>query len=251
MLRQTAFSTPRNIERRNDGSPNYGYRDEQRTREIQMSASPSIDPHQPYFFFDFNSPFSYLLLEQHDRWPNMPFEVLPIDYLKLLKHWGQPMPGNIPSKRVFTYRYALFRAEQLGIPFKMPPSHPFDSGKALRLAVAAGGEIGCIREIFRFIWKEGRDPSSEQGFDDLCQHVGLPDGAKMIESEDVMAKLRANVERAVELGVFGVPTFVVNQQLFWGEDTLPMVLYVARSPNWLEGAEVQRISNLPRTAPAV
>ena len=83
------------------------------------------------------------------------------------------------------YRYALFRAEQLGIPFKMPPSHPFDSSKALRLAVAAGGEIGCIREIFRFIWKEGRDPSTEQGFDDLCRHVGLPDGAKMIELEDV------------------------------------------------------------------
>jgi len=53
----------------------------------------------------------------------------------------------------------------------------------------------------------------------------------------------------VELGVFGVPTFVVNQQLFWGEDTLPMVLYVARSPNWLEGKEVQRISTLPRTTP--
>ena len=216
-----------------------------------MSASPSIDPRQPYFFFDFNSPFSYLLLEQHEKWPNMPFEVLPIDYLKLLKHWGQPMPGLIPSKRVFTYRYALFRAEQLGIPFKMPPSHPFDSTKALRLAVAAGGEIGCIREIFRFIWKEGRDPATEQGFDDLCRHVGLPDGAKMIELEDVTAALKANVERAVELGVFGVPTFVVNGQLFWGEDTLPMVLYVARSPNWLEGAEVQRISNLPRTAPAV
>jgi 2-hydroxychromene-2-carboxylate isomerase len=114
------------------------------------------------------------------------------------------------------YRYALFRAEQLGIPFKMPPSHPFDSAKALRLAVASGGEIGCIREIFRFIWKEGHDPSTEQGFDDLCRHVGLPDGAKMIELEDVTATLKANVERAVELGVFGVPTFMVNGAIVLG-----------------------------------
>ena len=49
----------------------------------------------------------------------------------------------------------------------------------------------------------------------------------------------------MSLGVFGVPSFVVNDQLFWGEDTLPMVLYVARSPNWLDGTEVRRISNLP------
>jgi 2-hydroxychromene-2-carboxylate isomerase len=210
-----------------------------------MSASSSIDPRQPYFFFDFVSPFSYLLLEQHDKWPNMPFEILPINVLDLFRHWGQPHYSAIPSKRVFTYRHALFRAEQLGIPFKMPKVHPFNSSKALRLAVAAGGEIACIREIFRFIWREGQDPSTEEGFAELCRRVGLPDGAKMIELEDVKAKLAGNLQRAIDLGVFGVPTFIVNAQLFWGEDTLPMVLYVARSPNWLDGAEVNRISNLP------
>jgi DSBA-like thioredoxin domain len=67
----------------------------------------------------------------------------------------------------------------------------------------------------------------------------------MIELEDVKARLAGNLQRAIDLGVFGVPTFIVNAQLFWGEDTLPMVLYVARSPNWLDGAEVNRISNLP------
>jgi 2-hydroxychromene-2-carboxylate isomerase len=216
-----------------------------------MSAPPSTDPRQLYFFFDFNSPFSYLLLEQHEKWPDMPFQILPVDYLPLFKHWGQPLPGSIPSKRVFAYRHALFRAEQLGIPFKMPPSHPFDSSKALRLAVAAGGEIGCIRAIFRFIWRDGRDPGTQQGFRDLCHHVGLPDGETMIEREDVKAKLRANNELAVELGVFGVPTFVVDRQLFWGEDTLPMLLYVARSPNWLDGVEVKRISSLPTATPEV
>ncbi len=113
-----------------------------------MSASRSAGHGQPYFFFDFISPFSYLLLEQHDKWPAMPFEITPVELYKLLDRWGQPHAATIPSKRVFTYRHALFRAEQLGIPFRMPPVHPFDPGKALRLAVAAGSEIGCIREIY-------------------------------------------------------------------------------------------------------
>jgi DSBA-like thioredoxin domain len=67
----------------------------------------------------------------------------------------------------------------------------------------------------------------------------------MIEREDVKARLADNLRSAIDLGVFGVPTFIMNEQLFWGEDTLPMVLYVARSPNWLDGAEVNRISKLP------
>lgn len=210
-----------------------------------MSASNTPGHGQPYFFFDFISPFSYLLLEQHDKWPAMPFELTPVELYKLLDRWGQPHAATIPSKRVFTYRHALFRAEQLGIPFRMPPRHPFDPSKPLRLAVAASSDIACVRDIFRFIWRDGRDPSTPEGFRDLCQQVGMPDGETLIEQEDVKAKLRANNDLAVSLGVFGVPTFVVNDQLFWGEDTLPMVLYVARSPNWLDGTEVRRISSLP------
>ncbi|KND59481.1 2-hydroxychromene-2-carboxylate isomerase [Candidatus Burkholderia verschuerenii] len=175
----------------------------------------------------------------------MPFALTPIQLMKLLDRWGQPHATTIPSKRIFTYRHALFRAEQLGIPFKMPPVHPFDPNKALRLAVLAEGDIHVVREIFRYIWREGRDCSSVEGFADLCQRVGLPDAVQRIEDDDIKTRLRDNNERAVSLGVFGVPTFVVNEQIFWGEDTLPMVLYVARSPNWPEAAEVKRISNLP------
>ncbi|MDR5834705.1 2-hydroxychromene-2-carboxylate isomerase [Caballeronia sp. LZ034LL] len=213
-----------------------------------MSAPLSSHSAQPYFFFDFISPFSYLLLEQHEKWPDMPFELVPVQLMTLLERWGQPHAATIPSKRVFTYRHALFRAEQLGIPFKMPPAHPFDPAKALRLAVLANGEINCVREIFRYIWRQGRDPATKDGFRGLCEHVGMPDAVTRVEDEDIKAKLRDNNDRAVRMGVFGVPTFLVNEQIFWGEDTLPMVLYVARSPNWLDGKEVKRISALP-TAP--
>ena len=127
-----------------------------------------IDATQPLWFYDFVSPFSYLLLEQHDKWPGLPFALTPVLLNDLYRHWGQRVAYDVPAKRIFTYRYALFRAEQLGIPFRMPPSHPFDSTKPMLLSVALGSDLHTVREIFRFIWREGRDPSSEEGFEQLC-----------------------------------------------------------------------------------
>jgi 2-hydroxychromene-2-carboxylate isomerase len=204
-----------------------------------------IDATQPLWFYDFVSPFTYLLLEQHEKWPGFPFVFTPVVLNDLYQHWGQRPAYGVPSKRVYMYRHALFRADQLGIPFKMPPAHPFDSTKAMLLAVAAKADIHLVREIFRFIWREGRDPSSEEGFAALCERVGLPDGPAVIEREEVKAQLRRSTSDAIALGVFGVPTFWLNNQLFWGEDALPMVLYCARTPNWLDSKEVKRISALP------
>jgi 2-hydroxychromene-2-carboxylate isomerase len=204
-----------------------------------------IDAAQPLWFYDFLSPFSYLVLEQRDKWPDIAFVPTPVVLYDLYRHWGQRPTAAVPEKRIFTYRHALFRAEQLGIPFKMPPVHPFDPSKPLLLAVAAHADTACVLEIFRFIWRDGRDPSTPDGFADLCRQVGLPDGEKLIALEETKAQLRRNTEEAIKLGVFGVPTFRLNGQLFWGEDALPMLLYCARSPNWLDSREVKRISSLP------
>ena len=127
-----------------------------------------LDTAQPAWFFDFVSPFSYLLLEQHDKWPAMPFEPVAVSLNELQRHWGQRPSADVPAKRIFTYRHALFRAEQLGIRFKMPPVHPFDSDKALRLAIATRADIATVLEMFRFIWREGNDPSTPAGFAALC-----------------------------------------------------------------------------------
>jgi 2-hydroxychromene-2-carboxylate isomerase len=205
----------------------------------------AIDAASPLWFYDFVSPFSYLLLEQHGRWPRMPFRLVPVSVHALYRHWGQRAASEVPPKRVFMYRHALFRAEQLGIPFKMPPVHPFDSTKPLLLAAALDADVATVLTMFRFIWHDGRDPSTADGFADLCSQLGVPHGERLIEHEETKARLRRNIDDAIALDVFGVPTFRLNRQLFWGEDALPMVLYCARSPGWLESSEVRRISMLP------
>jgi 2-hydroxychromene-2-carboxylate isomerase len=204
-----------------------------------------IDATQPLWFYDFVSPFSYLLLEQHDKWPGLPFVLTPVLLNDLYRHWGQRIAYDVPAKRIFTYRYALFRAEQLGIPFRMPPAHPFDSTKPMLLSIALGSDLQTVREIFRFIWRDGRDPSSADGFAALCEKLNVPNGQELIEREATRAQLMRQSTDAIAIGVFGVPTFWLNKQLFWGEDALPMVLYCARTPNWLDSKEVKRITSLP------
>src|SRR5256886_11848213 len=91
--------------------------------------------------FDVISPFAYLAFPQLSRLPaHVDVEFVPVLLAGLLRHFGQLGPAEIPSKRRFTYRFALWRARQLGLPMRMPPAHPLNPLAALRLIIAAGSD---------------------------------------------------------------------------------------------------------------
>ncbi|OJA82512.1 2-hydroxychromene-2-carboxylate isomerase [Burkholderia ubonensis] len=198
------------------------------------------------WYFDFVSPFAYLQLEQFERLPpTLAIEPRPIVLGALLAHWGQKAPAEIAAKRVFTYRHAQYRADKLGIPFRMPPAHPFNPIKPLRLAIAMGGSLDVIRRIFRHIWRDGHDVASPEGFAALCDAVGFPEGVSAVDAQEVKDALRAHTDHAIAHGVFGVPTFEWDGELFWGEDATAMFVDCVASRAWLDSPEVQRISALP------
>ncbi|KVQ11259.1 2-hydroxychromene-2-carboxylate isomerase [Burkholderia ubonensis] len=198
------------------------------------------------WYFDFVSPFAYLQLEQFERLPpTLAIEPRPIVLGALLAHWGQKAPAEIAAKRVFTYRHAQYRADKLGIPFRMPPAHPFNPIRPLRLAIAMGGSLDVIRRIFRHIWRDGHDVASPEGFAALCDAVGYPEGVSAVDVQDVKDALRAHTDHAIAHGVFGVPTFEWDGELFWGEDATAMFVDCVASRAWLDSPEVQRISALP------
>lgn len=201
---------------------------------------------QADWFFDFISPFAYLQLEQFERLPGqLEVSLRPVVLGALLSHWQSKGPAEIAEKRRFTYRHAQFRAEQLGIPFRMPPEHPFNPIKPLRLAIALGCTRAAIREIFRYIWRDGCSVSSEQDWKNLCDRLHVPDAEQAIAQPEVKAQLRQNTEQAIALGVFGVPTFTLGADLFWGEDATQMLIHCLASPDWLQSDELLRISALP------
>ena len=109
------------------------------------------------WYFDFVSPFAYLQCEQLAALETkINIRYRPILFAGLLKAHGHKGPAEIAAKRLFTYRFVVWQAKQLGIALKFPPVHPFNPLPLLRLAVAADGDPEVVRTIFRFVWRDGR-----------------------------------------------------------------------------------------------
>jgi 2-hydroxychromene-2-carboxylate isomerase len=97
------------------------------------------------WFFDVVSPYAYLAFKRLSLLPaTTSVEYVPVLFAGLLSHFGQLGPAEIASKRRFTYRFALWRARQLGIPMRWPDAHPFNPLTAQRLIIAAGSDRQAV-----------------------------------------------------------------------------------------------------------
>ncbi len=198
------------------------------------------------WYFDFLSPFSYLQLVQFDRLPpDLEITYRPVLFAGLLGHWEHKGPAEIPAKRVHTYRWCHWYAARHGIPFRMPPAHPFNPLRPLRLAVAQGAEPALIRAVFDAIWAEGRDLSRDDEWQALTERLAIADAVEAIAQPEVKEALRRGTDEAAKRGVFGVPTFAIGDELFWGLDATDLVLDYLNDPGLLETGEYARIANLP------
>lgn len=201
------------------------------------------------WYFDFISPFAYLQFKHLDRLPeDLEIVCEPVLFAGLLGHWAHKGPAEIPAKRTQTYRYCAWYAERLGVPFRTPPAHPFNPLKALRLAIALGCERAAIGTIFDYIWGEGGDVHSNSGFAELARRLDVDDVDARTGAPEVKSALRENTERAIAAGVYGVPTFAIDNELFWGFDLTDMFLAYLEDPELLKSPEMQRLANLPAAA---
>ena len=196
------------------------------------------------WYFDFISPFAYL---QHRHLqkiaPDLPRANRPVLLGALLKHWEQKGPAEIPTKRTLTYWHCQFLAERLGIPYKMPPAHPFNPLPPLRMALAAKDQAAATELLFDAVWKEGLDVNDPAVQGNLLEKLDL--NPEDLRADAVKAALRENTDAALAEGVFGVPTLVVGGRLFWGFDMTDLALAVHARPDLLEHGEYQRLASLP------
>ena len=196
------------------------------------------------WYFDFISPFAYLQWRRLRRdHADVALEPKPLLFAAILNHVGQLGPAEIPQKRRHTYRIVLWQARAAGIPLHFPPAHPFNPLPALRLCLAAPDRMQAIDAIFAHIWEHGRLADSVEALADVAASLGIDDPAA-IARDEVKRELLANGEEAMALGVFGVPTLRVRDELFWGNDATELALAFARDPGTLD-AEMRRVDAIP------
>ena len=196
------------------------------------------------WYFDFISPFAYLQWRRLRRdHPEVALNPKPLLFAAILNHVGQLGPAEIPQKRRHTYRIVLWQARAAGIPLHFPPAHPFNPLPALRLCLAAPDRMQAIDAIFAHIWEHGRLADSIEALADVAASLGIDDPAA-IARDEVKRELLANGEEAMALGVFGVPTLRVRDELFWGNDATELALAFARDPGTLD-AEMRRVDAIP------
>lgn len=206
-------------------------------------------PRQANWYFDYVSPYAYLQLECFHRLPaDIEVTIKPVLFAGLLSFWDNMGPAEIPAKRRQTYRYCHWLAHKRGIPFKAPPRHPFNPLAVLRLSIALNSDIDAVRAIFRHIWGDGRDGQDPASLKPLAESLGVTDLTAAISDPTVKDQLRQNTEEATAGGVFGIPTFEIESELFWGDDITDMMLEFLDNPNLFQEGELARLTDMPIAA---
>jgi 2-hydroxychromene-2-carboxylate isomerase len=208
------------------------------------------------FYFDYLSPFAYfatLLLPALCRESGVQLRWRPVLFAALLDHWGQRGPAEIPPKAIHTFKLCVRFAALHGIPFRAPRFHPFNPLTALRVSlpeVAGEDQAKVVRSIFEAGWAGGANLGNPTDLEAVVGAVGL-DGGRLIErtaDPEVKLALRTQTELAIERGVFGIPTMIVDDELFWGVDQLPFLERYLAGNDPLADVELDAILSEGRAA---
>ena len=137
-------------------------------------------------------------------------------------------------------------AKRYNLPFSMPTRFPMKTSPALRGALAMrrfGREWEFMERIFAAYWEKNDGSVGEvPGLRSIVAELGVDQAEfeKLVESDEIRNELIAETDRGLERGVFGVPTFFVGDEMFWGKDrmefvddelTTPSLPRVRRSPS--------------------
>lgn len=199
-----------------------------------------------FWIYDVVSPFAYLALPRLSKFPpEIELKAVPVLLAGLLDHFGQRGPAEIPAKRRFTYRFALWRARQLQLPMRFPPAHPFNPLAALRLIIASGESLAAARTVLTAVFREGRDVASPAVIGELARELEIADPQAALADPAVKARLRANTEWAAAHGVFGVPTLLIGEEVFWGQDAIDMALDYLKGPGEFRDEAMRLADSLP------
>jgi 2-hydroxychromene-2-carboxylate isomerase len=114
-------------------------------------------------------------------------------------------------------------AELFGVTLSMPSAHPFRTVEALRATLLTGVDRRVVDGFYRAYWVEGRPPSDEATMRDVLGAAGHDAGEILARLDSKRDELRERTDAAIALGIFGAPAFVVDGEMYWGQDRIHFV----------------------------
>ena len=201
------------------------------------------------FYFDVISPYAYLAfhaMPESLQGNHVQVQYKPVLFGAILQHLGQLGPAEIPGKRTWTYQQVLWHAHQNKIPMQMMATHPFNPIGLLRLALACDAHGAPNRYVcntlFNHVWRGGLDAADPLRLKELTEKLSP---IRDPQSDEVKQELKNNTQHAIDLGIFGVPTFAIDEHLFWGFDALPMLNAYLNGDAWFASDEWRSSKNIP------
>jgi len=187
----------------------------------------------PIFYFDFGSPNAYLahkVLPGVEARAGVKFRYVPVLLGGLFKMTNNRSPfvafADVPAKLAYeTMEMRRFAKRHALTEFKMNPFFPVNTLSLMRGAVAADAEgllPAYVDAMFHFMWEEPRKLDDPAVLAAIINEAGLPAERLIALAQDQKIKdqLAANTQDAFDHGAFGIPTFLVGDELFFGKDKL-------------------------------
>ncbi len=211
------------------------------------------------FWYDFASTYSYLSamrIGERAAAAGLPVRWRPFLLGPLFKEQGwTDSPFNIyPAKGHYMWRDLERLCAKEGLAFRRPSVFPRHSVLAARVALVADGEGWCPQfstAVFTANFADDRDIAEPATLAAILRDLGQPPDAVLARAgaEETKAALRAQTEKAKRLGLFGAPSFVVGDELFWGNDRLNDALAWASGPSRSCSEGAQAATNRQEATP--
>ncbi|MDQ3033095.1 MAG: 2-hydroxychromene-2-carboxylate isomerase [Myxococcota bacterium] len=185
-------------------------------------------------FYDVGSPYTYLAMTQVESLEarlGATVRLRPFLLGGVFKATGNAPPAQVAAKARWMGDDLERWAAHYGVPYELASRFPLNTLSTQRALAAAdleGGQAALralTMPLFRALWVDDRDVSAPEVIADVASAAGL-DGASLIaraSQDDAKQHLRVTTEEAIARGAFGSPSFFVGDQLFFGNDRIPLI----------------------------
>ena len=184
------------------------------------------------FYFDFVSPYTFISFQQIKSLrfkQDFKFRLKPILLGGLHNLHKITAPAFIPAKAKFMIRDCKMVSEKHKISFKFNSYFPIKTVDLMRGVIIAeddGIANNYIDKIFEAMWVSGLNLNDQDVIDKILKNLQInPKTFSLrILNQNIKDDLKKRTQEAYEKGVFGAPTFLVNNKIFWGQDRLEYAL---------------------------